>query len=147
MKVNIKKLHENAVIPTQGSAGAAGLDLTAVTVDEKINQNNYQTSYIEYDTGLAIEIPEGHVGLIFPRSSISNYDLSLANAVGVIDSDYRGSIKFRFKPTREPFTKRYNPGDRVGQLIIIPVPKVELVVAEELDGTTRGQGGYGSTGK
>lgn len=81
MKVKIKKLHENAVIPQYSKIGDAGLDLTAV--DEKWNDDN---TMVTYDTGLAVEIPEGFVGLLFPRSSVSKTSLNLANSVGVIDS-------------------------------------------------------------
>ena len=93
MKVKIKKLCESAVIPTYAKLGDAGMDLVATSrIFDKYGN-------VEYGTGLAMEIPEGYVGLIFPRSSISKQDLSLANAVGVIDSGYRGEIKFKFKPT------------------------------------------------
>lgn len=93
MEVKIKKLCETAVIPSYAKPGDAGMDLVATSrVFDKYGN-------VEYGTGLAMEIPEGYVGLIFARSSISKQDLSLANAVGVIDSGYRGEIKFKFKPT------------------------------------------------
>ena len=93
MKVKIKKLCESAVIPTYAKPGDAGMDLVATSrIFDKYGN-------VEYGTGLAMEIPEGYVGLIFARSSIFKQDLSLANAVGVIDSGYRGEIKFKFKPT------------------------------------------------
>ena len=138
MELNVKKLHPNAVEPLPHSGGNAGIDLTAIAV-------NITTKYIEYDTGLAIEIPEGHVGLIYPRSSVTNKDLMLKNSTGVIDSSYRGSIKFRFLRTiiSEDI---YEVGDRVGQIIIMPYPQVTKVnVVEELSSTERGQGGFGST--
>ena len=96
MKVKIKKLHPDAVIPSYAKPGDAGMDLTAISkrVETGSDENG---EYIEYGTGLAIEIPEGHVGLVFPRSSVSKKDLFLANAVGVIDSGYRGEVKLRFK--------------------------------------------------
>ena len=93
MKVRIKKLHKDAVIPSYAKSGDAGLDLTAVDYYYDLDGN------IVYHIGLAIEIPEGYVGLIFPRSSISKHDISLSNAVGVIDSGYRGEITAKFKPT------------------------------------------------
>ena len=141
LTVKIKKLHPNAVIPTYSKPGDAGLDLTAVSVNT-VDEGDY--GYIEYETGLSIEVPEGHVALMFPRSSISNTGLILANAVGVIDSGYRGAIKARFKAV--PRTKIYEVGDRVAQLIILPYPQVNFVESDELSETERGEGGYGSTG-
>ena len=145
MKVKIKKLHPDAVIPTYSKEGDAGMDLTAVSIsgDEKGN--------IVYKTGIAMEIPKGYVGLIFPRSSVSNYRLTLANSVGVIDSGYRGEIMFKFRPTlTTPFTKdlksAYDINERVGQLIILPYPQIEFEETDKLSETLRGDGGYGSTG-
>lgn len=142
MKVRFKKLNENAVVPAYSKPGDAGLDLTATS---KELTNNPQYGFLEYGTGLAVEIPEGHVGLIFPRSSISNTGLILSNSVGVIDSGYRGEIKFRFKHI--PGTADYNVGDRVGQLIILPYPSIETEEATELNSSERGEGGFGSSGK
>ena len=108
---------------------------------------------VVYGTGLAFEIPEGYVGLLFPRSSNAKKDLLLSNSVGVLDSGYRGEVTFKFKPC-EVFEKpdltypeKYEVGDRIGQLIIIPYPHIEFEVVEELSDTDRGAGGYGSTGK
>ena len=92
MKLKIKRLHRDAVIPSYAKPGDAGLDLVATTYS--ISEDGL---YIEYGTGIAVEIPEGHVGLIFPRSSISKTSMILSNHVGVIDSGYRGEIRFRFK--------------------------------------------------
>lgn len=160
MLVKIKKLVPEAVIPTYAKPGDAGMDLIAVSVNDSIN-------YIEYGTGLAIEIPEGYVGLIFPRSSNSKKDLLLCNSVGVIDSGYRGEIKLRYKKIMNPseektnilqniFTnsstliyeiERYDVGDKVGQIMILPIPFVEFTEVSELSQTDRGDGGFGSTGK
>lgn len=139
MKINIKKTHKDAVIPKYASKGDAGLDLTAVS--KKITDN-----YVEYDTGLSFEIPEGYVGLLFPRSSISKTDLTLSNSVGVIDSGYRGSISFRFR-YKHPLKSHYRIGDRVGQIIIMPYPPIDLEEVDNLSDTERGDGGFGSTGK
>ena len=141
MKIKIKKLDPTAVIPIYSKAGDAAMDLTAITLT-KVDQDTFE--YLEYGTGLAFEIPEGYVGLLFPRSSISNSGLILSNSVGIIDSGYRGEIKFRFKHI--PDTAYYKPGDRVGQLMIIPYPQVELQESEELSETDRAKGGFGSTG-
>ncbi len=153
MKVKIKKLHPDAVIPKYANPGDAALDLVAINDGEEIYKahEDGQTIYWEYHTGIALEIPEYYVGLIFPRSSISNYTLSLANAVGVVDSSYRGEITFRFAPNGAAFhnpqnVRAYNKGDKIGQLLIVPYPKIELEETDTLSGTIRGAGGYGSSG-
>lgn len=139
MKVRIKKMHEAGVIPAYAKPGDAGLDLVAVS--ETWNDNN---TMVTYGTGLAVEIPEGYVGLLFPRSSISKTNLELSNSVGVIDSGYRGEIMFKFRYNSEGMV--YDVGDRVGQLIILPYPSIEFEEVEELSSTDRGEGGFGSTG-
>jgi len=135
--VHIKKNHLDAIIPTYAKEGDAGMDLTAVSID-------FTENYIEYDTGLQFEIPEGYVGLIFPRSSISNKDMALCNAVGVIDSLYRGNVTCRFRNTSH--NNYYLIGDRVAQIVIMPYPEVSFIEVEELSTTERGEGGYGSSG-
>ena len=141
MKVGIKRLHENAIIPKYAKAGDAGLDLTAVEI---INDEGFQ---VTYKTGLAFEIPLGYVGLLFPRSSVRNYQLDLSNCVGIVDSGYRGEIQFTFNKLAGIPSKRYEVGDRVGQLIIMPYPSIELVELDALTETERGENGFGSTGK
>lgn len=139
LKIKFKKLNKNAVTPKQGTSGAAGFDLTAVWLEAT-------ETTLKYDTGIAVEIPPGYVGLVFPRSSVCKTGLSLANSVGVIDQDFRGSISFVFyKPSG--CIVPYFPGERIGQLVIVPIPAVEFVEADELSETERGAGGYGSTGK
>lgn len=140
MEVKIKRLNEKAVIPSYAKPGDAGMDMTAtsITIDDYSN--------IVYGTGIAMEIPQGYVGLLFPRSSCSNKDLIMSNCVGVIDSGYRGEITAKFKPYGEP-SRKYHVGDRVCQIIIMPYPQIEFVEAKELSQTSRGEGGYGSTGK
>ena len=144
MKVNVKRIHPKAVIPTYSMDGDAAMDLTATSRIERFLYDDKQGDYIEYGTGLTIEIPDGHVGLLFPRSSISKMALTLANSVGVIDSNYRGEVKLRFKDAFKG--RNYNIGDRVGQILILPYPKIELTEVDELSDTTRGSGGFGSTG-
>lgn len=141
IKLKVKKLHPEAVLPSYAKHGDACFDLTAVNI-----HNEYK--YIEYGTGLAFEIPEGYVGLIFPRSSVTNKDLMLKNSVGVIDSGYRGEITFRFAAdTSKGHTIQiYTVGERIGQMLILPIPTVELKEVEELSTTERGEGGYGSSG-
>lgn len=136
MLVRIKKLKANAIIPKYSRSGDAAMDLVATNIV-------IQPSYIEYQTGLAIEIPENHVGLIFPRSSISNLkNTYLANSTGVIDSNFRGEICLRFRSNIIP----YNVGDRIGQILIIPYPTIEFQESEELSDTNRGSKGFGSSG-
>jgi dUTP pyrophosphatase len=139
MKVKIKKLHQDGVIPSYAKPGDAGMDLVAIS--ETWNKDN---TMVTYDTGLAMEIPEGFVGLLFPRSSVSKTTLSLANCVGVIDSGYRGSIMFKFRYIEEGFV--YDVGDKIGQIIIMPYPHVDFEEVDELSNTERGEGGFGSTG-
>jgi len=144
MKLKIKKVHPNAQVPKYESAGAACFDLTAV---EKTFEAHKMGPMFIYDTGLAFEIPKGYVGLIFPRSSITTKTtLSLGNCVGVIDSDYRGTVKFHFRRTNLAFHQDYKVGERIGQMMILPVDQVQFEVVEELSDTVRGTGGFGSTG-
>jgi dUTP pyrophosphatase len=138
LKIKIKG--EN--IPSYAKDGDAGLDLIATSI--KVVDNK-EFGYIEYGTGLQLEIPYGYVGLIYPRSSISNTGLILSNGVGVIDSGYRGEIKVRFKYIKD--TKTYSVGEKIAQLIIIPYPKIEFEKVDELSETDRGDNGFGSTGK
>ncbi len=165
MKIKIKKLNEMASIPTYATLGSAGMDLTAtereyIAVDE-------EADFIEYKTGLALEIPEGFVGLIFPRSSNSKKNLTLCNSVGVIDSDYRGEIRLRYEinvpydeflgfmgdqvhvydeQAGDLYPQVYEVGDKIGQLVILPYPKIYFE-EDELLITSRGEGGFGHTGK
>ena len=140
LKLHFKKIHSDAVTPSYAKIGDAGVDLTAV--DSYIDEYGL---YVYY-TGLAVEIPEGYVGLIFPRSSLSKYDLVLANHVGVIDSGYRGQIMVKFRATCDD-PKRYTCGDRICQLMIVPIPTVEFEEVDELSESERGEGGFGSSGK
>lgn len=139
MKVRIKKLHQDAVIPKYAKEGDAGMDLVATEMN-MVNSGRYQ--YVEYRTGLAIEIPEGYFGFLRPRSSVSKTTLIEATS-GIIDSGYRGELSFRFKCSDGII---YGKGDRVCQLIILPYPTIEFEEADELTETERGSGGYGSTG-
>jgi dUTP pyrophosphatase len=148
MIVKIKKLNELAVIPSYSKPGDAGMDLTCTDVSLDSSGN-----YV-YKTGLSVEIPEGFMGLIFPRSSNAKKSLMLTNSVGVIDSGYRGEIMLKYKPDYQYFLqsdevknqKIYLVGDRVGQLVIMPYPEVDWEVVDELSDSERGEGGYGSTG-
>ena len=138
VKLKIKKLNDRASIPFYAKDGDAGMDLIATTT----MSNGY---FIEYGTDLAIEIPNGYVGYIFPRSSISKTGQHLRNSVGVIDSGYRGEVKIRMSiPSLEK--KQYMIGDKIAQLIIMKLPWVDVEEVDELSETDRGEGGFGSTG-
>lgn len=150
MKVKIKKLHKDAVIPSYAKEGDAGMDLTSVSKSFDDDGN------IVYGTGLAFEIPKGYVGLLFPRSSNAKADLLLSNSVGVLDSGYRGEVTFKYKIQytqvnclgfMHSMIKDYEIGDRIGQIIIIPYPHIVFEEVDELSESERGDGGYGSTGK
>jgi len=142
MKVLFKKLVPEAVKPKFGKPGDAGADLVATSVDFSRDSN----SQIVYGTGLAVEIPEGMVGLVFPRSSVRNYDLTMANSVGVIDSGYRGEIMVTFNKIYGYTSRSYEKGDRIAQLVIMPVPLIQYKEVDELSETQRGTDGHGSTG-
>jgi dUTP pyrophosphatase len=141
MKVRVKKLNENAVIPSYAKDGDAGMDLVATRI---ISNTTFDVSY---GTDLAMEIPNGFVGLVFPRSSIRKYELALSNSVGVIDSGYRGELQATFKKTNGLDSLAYKVGDRIAQIMIIPYPPIEFDEVAELSDTERGEGGFGSTGK
>jgi len=138
IKLKFKKLSDRAEIPFYAKKGDAGIDLVATTMFS----NGY---FIEYGTDLAMEIPEGYVGYIFPRSSISNTDHYLRNSVGVIDSGYRGEIRIRMSIPQLGSTQ-YKNGDKIAQLIIMKLPLVDIEEVDELSETDRGEGGFGSTG-
>lgn len=164
MEVRIKKLCENAVIPSYAHTSDAGMDLTATSRKTDENGN------VVYGTGIAVEIPKGYVGLVFPRSSNSKKTLWLTNSVGVIDSGYRGEITFKFRPSitipprlwtriklrlkghkgdivQYVSPKTYKIGDRIGQIIILPYPLIEFIESDFLYPSDRGECGYGSTGE
>ena len=171
MEVKIKRLSKEAVIPKYAKPGDAGMDLVATSIIFDKDGN------VSYGTGLAFEIPEGYVGLLFPRSSNAKKDLILTNSVGVLDSGYRGEVFFKFKPSSffasddigteydsddfdyvvTPYAKNqgvegfgihyYEVGERIGQIIILPYPQISFVEVEDLSTTERGDGGFGSSGK
>jgi dUTP pyrophosphatase len=141
MKVRIKKINPLAQIPTYAKDGDAGMDLVATRI---ISNTTFDVSY---GTDLAMEIPNGFVGLVFPRSSIRKYELALSNSVGVIDSGYRGELQATFKKTNGLDSLAYKVGDRIAQIMIIPYPPIEFDEVNDLSDTERGDGGFGSTGK
>ena len=176
MKVNIKRLHKDAVIPKYAMPFDACMDITAVS-----KEFDYESGCIVYGTGIAVEIPEGYVGLLFPRSSIYKRYMGMTGSVGVIDAGYRGEVKVIMRNStcivrpkrfldriRAIFCKRvfkctndstnsvivdsigtfdYKVGERIAQLIIMPFPEVEFNEVDNLSSSDRGEGGHGSTGE
>jgi dUTP pyrophosphatase len=144
LTVKFRKLVSEAVTPQYAQDGDAGMDLTAISF-------RVTDTFMEYGTGIAVEIPHGHVGLLFPRSSITKSapGVSLKNSVGVIDSNYRGEILIRFELPYSAEMGGTIPvvGDKVAQLLIIPYPTVHMEEVRELSDSNRGQGGFGSTDK
>lgn len=155
MNIKIKKLSTNAKMPFRANQTDAGADLYATSIEIK------DDGRIVYGTGLAFEIPKGYVGLLTPRSSCSKMDVYIPNSVGVIDSDYRGEVMVVFKynkqfkysessnffMNREPSFESYKIGDRIAQILIVPIELAEFTEVNELSETGRGLGGFGSTGK
>lgn len=146
MKVKVKRHpdYPDAVLPVKAHPSDAGADLTVAKVE-------YDSGYdvFTFHSGLCFEIPEGYVGLLFPRSCIYKSGLELTNCVGVIDAHYRGEVtaKMRYSHYRSSNTEPYDVGERFAQLVIVPIPEVGYELAEELSETDRGDGGYGSSGR
>jgi dUTP pyrophosphatase len=139
--VKVKKLDPNAVIPSYSKVGDAGMDLT---ITKEIENTSFSVSY---GFGIAMEIPKGYVGLVFPRSSVRNQELILSNCVGVIDSGYRGELQATFKKTQGLDSIKYKVGERGAQIVILPYPTIYMTEVPELSDTERGTRGFGSTGK
>lgn len=144
MKVKIKKLHPDAIIPKYATEGAACFDLHAIATNER--ELVIPGAPVVFQTGLAFEIPDGHAMFIFSRSGHGfNFDIRLSNCVGVIDADYKGQVKVKMTADGNDCLP-VKDGDRIAQAMILPVPKVEFEEVQELTETERGQGGFGSTG-
>lgn len=142
--INLKLLKENAIIPTYGSTYSAGADLYAA-IDEEITIKPNETAFI--GTGIAFEIPNGFVGLVYARSSLGcKKGLAPSNKVGVIDSDYRGELIVALHNHSQE-THVINPNDRIAQIVFTPYLKGNFQVVDDLNDTTRGNGGFGSTDK
>ena len=142
--IKIKKLRENAKVPTYGSLCAAGADLYAM-LDEPVTLAPHETKFIS--TGIAFEIPVGLVGLVFARSGLScKQDLAPANKVGVVDADYRGEVMVILH-NHGTQNRTIQNGDRIAQIVFVPYVQAEFIVADELSSTDRGAGGFGHTGR
>lgn len=144
LKLKVKKLNSKAQIPQFQTDGAAGFDVKVIDVDDSTVSPGQSKVF---GTGLAFEVPEGYVMLVFSRSGMGfKHDLRLSNCVGVIDSDYRGELKVKLAyDGMESYTVA--EGERVVQCVILETPKVEILEVEELSDTDRGSLGFGSTGK
>lgn len=152
MKIQVKKLHEDAVLPVAANSTDAGFDLVA------IDDGTVEKTYIQYRTGISIQPPPGYHTEIFPRSSVSKTDLVLANSIGLVDEGYRGEILVRFKIVPNPSHMgselgqllwspiTFKKGDRIAQLVIRKTAKAQFEWVDELTETQRGAGGFGSTG-
>lgn len=157
MEIKIKRLSEKAIVPTKAFQTDAGFDMTAISMEYDVYGN------VVYGFGWAFDIPEGYVGLLFPRSSCSHYDMSMPNSIGVIDAGYHGEVKAKYRPTstmpvrgsQTDCVEVYNSnksdifkvGDKVAQMVIVELPKVNFTEVEELPQSARGEGGWGHTGK
>ncbi|MFN8162039.1 MAG: dUTP diphosphatase [Solirubrobacterales bacterium] len=143
MEIRFQLLREGARLPTRAHEGDAGLDLYACEPAHIGPGERWGVA-----TGLAVEIPEGHAGLVLPRSGLaSDHGVGLANAPGLIDSGYRGEVRVLLLNNDPAEVFRVEPGDRIAQLVVVPVAPVEPTAAPELAGTARGEGGFGSTGR
>lgn len=149
LDVKIKKLVPEAVIPYYATPDSAGMDMTAVSY----HYDREKKCHI-YDTGIAMELPKGYAAFLLPRSSNNRTDCYVTNSVGLLDSDYRGTIKMSYKDrdalsgdTIPELIKPYEVGDRICQILILPYPMIKFTEVEELSKTERGEGGHGSTGR
>jgi dUTP pyrophosphatase len=138
--LKFKKLNEKAVIPVRAHPSDAGFDITATAIEKDVT-----TGVITYSTGIAVELPIGTAGFLMPRSSIFRTNLSLCNSVGLLDQNFRGELKFKFRPT-DYSPKIYEVGERIGQLVVIDLPLLLSEEVNELSNTDRGVGGFGSSG-
>lgn len=149
MKLGVKLIHPGAKMPTYATSGAACFDLYAVS---DIPHELYQGTSVVIPTGLIFDIPEGYVLMVYSRSGHGfKHDVRLANAVGIIDSDYRGELMVKLTRDESPGSWlnqfHVNQGDRIAQAMLMPVEQVQLEQVDEVEATVRGSGGFGSTGK
>jgi|SRR5829696_7034909 len=143
MELPVSKLQDKARLPTRAHEGDAGLDLYACEAAHIGPGERWGVG-----TGVAVEIPEGHAGLVLPRSGLAReHGISLVNAPGLIDSGYRGELRILLLNTDPAETFRVEPGDRIAQLVLTPIATPEPVEATALSESTRGEGGFGSSGR
>lgn len=144
MTVKFRKLTETAQLPVRVNEGDAGVDLVTTRVTTEINECG--ELILVYHTDIAVEIPEGYVGLLLPRSSVFQKSLAQTNSVGIIDSGYRGELVVKFRSTVPTIPAVYKEGERFAQLVIVPYLTYDVEEVEELSNSERGEGGFGSTG-
>jgi dUTP diphosphatase len=143
MELQVVKLQENAVLPTRAHAGDAGLDLRACEAAHIGPGERWSVG-----TGIAVEIPEGHAGLVLPRSGLAReHGIALVNSPGLIDAGYRGEIRVLLLNTDPAEIFRVEPGDRIAQLTIVPIALAEPIEVDSLAESVRGDGGFGSSGR
>ncbi|MBK5233161.1 MAG: dUTP diphosphatase [Thermoleophilia bacterium] len=143
MRLNFQILADGATLPTRAHEGDAGLDLYASEPAHIGPGERWQVG-----TGIAVEIPDGHAGLVLPRSGLARkHGISVVNAPGLIDSGYRGELKVLLLNNDPAEVFRIEPGDRIAQLVVVPVALAEPAEAESLSASERGEGGFGSTGR
>ena len=145
MQIKIKRLSENATLPSKAHPTDAGFDLTCTQITTEINECGQLI--LVYHTGIAVEIPDGYFGMLVPRSSVSKKSLSLVNSAGVIDAPFRGEILAKFRSTTDVVPSVYQVGEKFAQLLILPLPDVTFVESSELSDSDRGEDGFGSTDK
>ena len=134
-------MKSEGILPTRATAGDAGLDLYSTRITQEVDNSGKLT--LVYHTDIAVEIPEGHVGLLFMKSSVAKRSLMLCNAVGVVDAHYRGEIMLKYKVTTDAIPTVYQPGEACGQLVIVPIEILEPRFVDELSETERGTMGFG----
>jgi dUTP pyrophosphatase len=143
MQLPVAKLKEEALLPTRAHEGDAGLDLYACEAAHLGPGERWSVG-----TGIAVEIPAGHAGFVLPRSGVAReHGIALVNSPGLIDAGYRGEVRVLLLNTDPAEIFRVAPGDRIAQLVIVPVAIAEPVAAEQLSESTRGEGGFGSSGR
>ena len=145
MELKIKKLSDKAIMPIRAHNSDAGLDLTTTSITSEINECGQ--FILVYHSDIAVEIPDGYVGLLFPRSSIAKKSIQFTNSVGVIDSGYRGEIMAKVRNTSgDSIPAVYKVGEKFAQLVIVPyVSDITITEVSELQESDRGTGGYGSS--
>ena len=137
----IETVKSEGKLPTRATAGDAGLDLYSTRITQEVD--NSGKLVLVYHTDIAVEIPEGHVGLLFMKSSVAKRSVMLCNAVGVVDAHYRGEIMLKYKVTTDAIPTVYQPGEACGQLVIVPIEILEPQFVDELSETERGAMGFG----
>lgn len=144
MTLKIKRLNEDAIMPIRAHKSDAGIDLTCTNITQELNECGQLI--LVYHTGLAVEIPEGYVGLLFQHSNVYKKSISMTNAVGVIKPGDRGEVIGKFRSTTDVVPAIFKPGERFAQLVVVPYMDIQIEEATELAESDRNENGFGSTG-